>query len=170
MADVRHAKILEQLGKLIAKSEMLDPKSLNPPPDLTIDAFKTLHTGATALQVKTRDSRGEWRTAALDPATPDVDESEQNISASQQNSAMMIENFNELIDFLDAQVKHDVFIQAAAKLISDRISRNQTFYLNEGNICDRTCRSKIWSKANAPPPVRNTKPSTPSDSKNETVK
>lgn len=104
--------------------------------------------------------------AVDDPATPDVDESEQSISASQRSSAALIANFNELVDFLEAQpayagvtkpallvaslrataasaqAKHDASIEAAATLSNDRIGRNKIFYLDAGNICDIAARFK----------------------------
>lgn len=212
--ETGHAKILESLGKLIARSETLDQTRLNPPPDLTLAALNTLRATATALQNQTSVSKAAWRTIALertteinefetvaaqavaqrgasaeavaqargyvrklqgkrssaavadDPTTPDVDESEQSISASQQSSAAQIGNFNELLDFLEAQpayagvtkpellvaslrarvasaqAKHEDSIEAAANFSTDRIARNKVFYLNANSICDRAKRFK----------------------------
>ena len=217
MADTGHAKILESLGKLIARSETLDQARLNPPPEMALAALDALRTDATVLQTKVGDSKAVWRTVAResaaavdtfetraaqaaaqleargasaktveqargyvrklqgarsseaavdDPATPDVDESEQSISASQQSRAAKIATFNELIDFLEAQpayagvtkpellvvnlrasvnsaqARHDDSIEAAATLSGDRIARNQLFYLDADNICDIARRFK----------------------------
>jgi hypothetical protein len=129
--------------------------------------------GATAKAVEqargyVRKLRGKRSAPAVadDPATPDVDESEQSISASQQSRAAKIATFNELIDFLEAQAayagvtkpellvanlrataasaqaKHDAAIESAATLSSDRIARNKLFYLDENNICDLANRFK----------------------------
>ena len=87
-----------------------------------------------------------------DPNTPDVEESEGAISASQQSNAAKISTFYELIDFFDVQTeyanvtntgfktsdlrafldsvsaKHNLSITAAANLSSDRIERDKVFF------------------------------------------
>jgi hypothetical protein len=103
---------------------------------------------------------------ADDPLTPDIDESENSISASQQSNAAKISNSYELIDFLEAQseyasvnnpelkisgyrafvdsvaAKHDVSINAAAKLSGDRIKRDKVFFDNPDSILNRAKRLK----------------------------
>jgi len=100
------------------------------------------------------------------PETPDIDESEKGVSASQQSSAAMISTYFELLDFLEAQdayagvtkaellianlravgeeaqTKHEESIAAAAKLSSDRRERNKHFYLDAGCICELAARFK----------------------------
>ena len=97
---------------------------------------------------------------ADDPNTPDLNESEKGISASQQSSAAQIATMYELIDFLEAQpeyadvgnagltvvdmrgfvdsvqAKHQTSITDAAALSNARIERNKDFYLDADNICD----------------------------------
>jgi hypothetical protein len=141
--------------------------------------------GATAKTVEqargyVRKLQGKRSSQAAvdDPTTPDVDESEQSISASQQSRAAQIATFNELIDFLEAQAayagvtkpellvanlrakvnsaqdKHDDTIESAAALSADRIARDKLFYLDANNICDRAKRFKLLVKgeygANSP--------------------
>lgn len=101
-----------------------------------------------------------------DPATPDVDESQDSISASQQSNAAKISNFNELIDFLEAQpeyvgvknagfviadlrafadsvqAKHDVSITAVAALSTGRVERDKVFFDNTDSIVNRAKRLK----------------------------
>jgi hypothetical protein len=101
-----------------------------------------------------------------DPLTPDVDESENSISASQQSNAAKISNSYELIDFLEAQseyalvnnpelkisayrafvdsvaAKHDLSINAAATLSSNRIKRDKVFFDNPDSILNRAKRLK----------------------------
>lgn len=102
-----------------------------------------------------------------DPNAPDVDESEQGISKSQQSSAAKLAVFNELIDFLEAQAeyaqvkqsgltvvdlrslaasaqaKHDSSIAAAVSLASKRGERNEFFYLApKTNMIDRALQFK----------------------------
>ncbi|HQU82672.1 MAG TPA: hypothetical protein PKY59_06095 [Pyrinomonadaceae bacterium] len=113
-----------------------------------------------------------------DPATPELDESEKGISASQQSAAAQLATMNELIDFLDAQpeyanvkkakllvpamrafvngtqTNHTGSITAAASLTTARNERNKDFYLDEDNICDLAKRYKALVKgeygANSP--------------------
>ncbi len=101
-----------------------------------------------------------------DPATPDIDESEGSISASQQSSAAKISMFNELLDFLEPQpeyagvtnaefkintlrafsdavsAKHNVSITTAANLSGDRIDRDKVFFDNPDSIITRAKRFK----------------------------
>ena len=109
-----------------------------------------------------RKIQGRRATAkpADDPNTPNLDESEKGVSASQQSSAALISTMYELIDFLEAQneyaavkivgltgsemrsfvdsvqAKHNLSITAAATLSSDRRTRNKFFYTDAGNIVD----------------------------------
>lgn len=95
-----------------------------------------------------------------DPNTPNLDESEKGVSASQQSSAALITTMYELVDFLEAQseyaavkvvgltpsemrttvdtaqAKHNLSITSVAALSSDRRARNKFFYLDPVNICD----------------------------------
>jgi hypothetical protein len=104
--------------------------------------------------------------AVDDPSTPDVDESEKSISASQQSNAARISIFYELIDFLEAQVeyasvnnpelkisalrafadsvqaKHDTSITTASTLSSGRIARDKVFFDNADSIVNRAKRLK----------------------------
>jgi len=101
-----------------------------------------------------------------DPSTPDVDESEQSISASQQSNAAKISTSYEFIDFLEAQseyasvnnpelriaayrafvdsvsTKHDASIDAQTTLTSDRIKRDKVFFDNPDSILNRAKRLK----------------------------
>lgn len=112
------------------------------------------------------------------PETPAIDESEKGVSASQQSSAALILLMYELIDYLEAQpeyalvktaglmpaemramvdsvqAKHDLSINAAANLSSDRRERNKFYYLDDDNICDFAKQYKALIKgefgANSP--------------------
>lgn len=101
-----------------------------------------------------------------DPSTPDIDESEQSISASQQSNAARISTFYEFVDFLDAQTeyagvnnpelkasalrafadsvsgKHDTSITFATQLSSDRIKRDKRFFDDADSILNRAKRLK----------------------------
>lgn len=113
-----------------------------------------------------------------DPETPELDESEKGVSASQQSAAAQLGTMNELIDFLEAQplytevktakllipamrafvdgtqTNHTASIAAAASLTSSRNERNKDFYLDADNICDLAKRYKAMVKgeygANSP--------------------
>lgn len=104
--------------------------------------------------------------AVDDPATPDIDESEQSISAAQTSNAAKISTSYELIDFLEAQseyaggnnpelkisayrafvdsvsAKHDASIRTVTKLKSDRIARDKVFFDNPDSILNRAKRLK----------------------------
>lgn len=101
-----------------------------------------------------------------DPATPNFDESEKSISASQQSNAAKIATFYELIDFLEvqpeyagvtaagmvavdlraladsAQAKHEESLVKFAALADDLRERNKVFYFDENNICEIARRFK----------------------------
>lgn len=101
-----------------------------------------------------------------DPETPEFDESEKGISASQQSSAAKLGTMFEFIDFVEAQpqsadiktagltvadlrsfaqatqTKHNASIVAATALTNKRGSRNGLFYLDENNACDLAKRFK----------------------------
>ena len=112
------------------------------------------------------------------PATPELDESEKGVSASQQSAAAQLATMHELLDFLEAQplyaqvrkakltiaemrtfvdgtqTDHTASITAAASLTSARNERNKDFYLDADNICDLAKRYKAMVKgeygANSP--------------------
>jgi hypothetical protein len=217
MADNTYSKMLESLTSLIAFENTLDLAFLDPPPDLTPTSLTTLKTEATTLHNSVGNSKGDWRTVALDratdadelasvasqavallesrgarketiedarfyvrklqgkrkepkpvddPSTPNVDESQTAISASQQSNAARISTFLELVDFLEAQpeyggvtregfkpselrdrgnsvqTKHDGSITAVNKLTSDRTERDKVFFDNEDSILNRSKRFK----------------------------
>lgn len=115
-----------------------------------------------------RKLRGDRKTAAVkdNPLTLDVDESDGNISNSQQSNAAKISTFGELIDYLEAQseyadvttdgfkivelrdfadtlqAKHNASIIAATTLETDRADRNGTFYTNDDSVLNRAKRYK----------------------------
>jgi hypothetical protein len=115
-----------------------------------------------------RKLQGKRATPAAvdDPSTPDVDESEQSISASQQSNAAKISTSYEFIDFLEAQTeyagvnnpelkiaayrafvdsvsaKHDASINAQTTLTSNRIKRDKVFFDNPDSILNRAKRLK----------------------------
>ena len=104
------------------------------------------------------------------PETPELDESEKGVSASQQSAAAQLTTMHELIDFLEAQplydeirkpkltiaemrtfvdgtqTDHTASITAAATLTTARNERNKDFYLNDDNICDLAKRYKALVK------------------------
>jgi hypothetical protein len=101
-----------------------------------------------------------------DPASPNFDPTEKNISSSQQSNAFKISIFLELVDFLEAQTayagvkqtglmgndlravgtsaqtKHTASIAQAATLAADRNARNKFFFLDAGSVCDLAARYK----------------------------
>ncbi len=101
-----------------------------------------------------------------DPASPDFDPTEKNISSSQQSNAFKISTFLELVDFVEAQdvyasvtqaglliadlravgisaqTKHTASIAKAAALGADRNERKKFFFLDPNNICDLAGRYK----------------------------
>lgn len=103
---------------------------------------------------------------ADDPNTPDVDESEEGISKSQQSNAAKLSFFGELIDYLEAQTlyaevkntgftvaelrafkdstqaKHDDSIGAATTLSVKRSDRDGFFYNNADSVLARAKRYK----------------------------
>lgn len=107
---------------------------------------------------------------ADNPETPELDESEKGVSASQQSAAAQIGTMNELIDFLEAQPlyaqvrkakltiaemrgfvegtqnDHTASIAAAASLTAARNERNKDFYLDPDNICELARRYKALVK------------------------
>jgi len=132
-------------------------------------ASKETINDARSYERKVQGRRAKAK-AKDNPETPDIDESEKSISASQQSSAAKISTMYELLDFCEAQseyadvtqeglnaadvrdyidttqAKHDSSIVAAAKLSNDRISRNRTFYNNDGSICNLAARYKALVK------------------------
>ncbi|HMS40377.1 MAG TPA: hypothetical protein PKE69_09135 [Pyrinomonadaceae bacterium] len=129
--------------------------------------------GASDEQIKdarfyVRKLQGRRATPAVvdDPATPDIDESEASISASQQSNAAKISHFNELIDFLEAQpeyasvnntgfkinelrafadsvqAKHQASIVAVVQLSTARVERDKVFFNNTDSILNRAKRIK----------------------------
>lgn len=150
--------------------------------NVEIDKFDTLASQSVA-QLAARgasketveDGRGYVRKihgshskpkAGQDPASPNFDPTEKNISASQQSSAAKISTFLELVDFLEAQNiyanvnqaglligdlravgttsqnLHTASIADAAQLAADRNERAKFFYLDPDNICDTAARYK----------------------------
>ena len=101
-----------------------------------------------------------------DPASPNFNPNEKNISASQQSNAAKIATFLEFLDFLeaqsaysgvkqsgllvgdlrtiaaDAQTKHTASINSGATLAADRNTRNKFFYTDANNLCDLAARYK----------------------------
>jgi hypothetical protein len=73
MADNTYSKMLESVTSLIAFQNTLDQAFLDPPPDQTVAAWTTLKTETTTLHQSVGNSKGDWRTIALDRAT-DADE------------------------------------------------------------------------------------------------
>lgn len=212
-----YSQMLESLTSLIAFENTLDLAFLDPPPDLKPNSLTDLKTLATTLHSSVGNSKGDWRTIALDratdadelasvasqavallesrgasketiedarfyvrklqgkrkgpkpvddPSTPNVDESQNAISASQQSNAARISTFLELVDFLEAQpeyadvkregfkpaqlrdrgnsvqAKHDGSITAVNKLTSDRTERDKVFFDNADSILNRSKRFK----------------------------
>lgn len=105
--------------------------------------------------------------AAVDnPDTPDVDESQQSISASQKSAAQMIANFKTLVDFLKEQAEyqsvniaglkpedltafadqveasHNESIIAAAQVTSKRANRTNLISDNDDSIVKRAAAVK----------------------------
>lgn len=100
------------------------------------------------------------------PETPDVDESQQSISASQKSAAQMIANFKALVDFLQAQAEyqsvnvpglkpgdliafaeqveasHNESMNVAAQVTSKRASRNNLISANDDSIVKRAAAVK----------------------------
>lgn len=115
-----------------------------------------------------RKLQGSRNTPAAvdDPTTPDVDESEQSISASQRSNAARIAMFLEYLDWLDGQheyvgvtaagktisemrafgnavqTKHELSITAATTLSSDRIARDKLFFEDSDSVINLGKRVK----------------------------
>lgn len=109
--------------------------------------------------------------AVDDPNTPDVDESEKSISASQQSDAAMLANFLLLIDYLNAQpeynkltepelkiadlqafhtatqTKHDASISAAAEETDAKSDRDKRFYTDADSAYMRITGIKNYVKS-----------------------
>jgi hypothetical protein len=103
---------------------------------------------------------------ADNPDTPDVDESQQSISASQKSAAQMIANFRALVDFLQAQAEyqsvnvaglkpaelnafadqveasHNESINAAAQVTSKRANRTNLISGDDDSIVKRAAAVK----------------------------